>query len=677
MRILSFVLSALAVLGLAGFALAGASVHPGLDPANLDTTVSPRADFYGFANGGWLRRTQLPAAYGRYGGFEELADRNQEAVHRLLEEILAGAPAAPGTNRWKLGAFYGACMDSQLADSLGAGPLKPSLERIEALQDAAGLAKLIGQLHADGVNVLFRFGASADRTNSAMTIAQAGQGGLGLPDRDSYLKADSASHKLRAAYLDHVARTLQLLGDPETEAQARAQTVMALETALASASMPRVAMRDPRATYHRMSVAGLQALAPAFHWTDYLAQAGLSSLQELNVSTPDFFRAAGRMLDSVPVTDWKVYLRWHAAEDAAPLLSSDFVRENFRFSQQLSGAKEMQPRWKRCIGATQGALGEAVGQEYVARHFTPQAKARALEMVRNLEAALDSRLKTLDWMSDSTRVQALAKLHAFTEKIGYTEKWRDYSALHVEPRQLLANATRAQQFERARRLARVGQPVDRTEWGMIPPTVNAYYNPSNNEIVFPAGILQPPFFDPEADDAVNYGGIGAVIGHEMTHGFDDSGRRFDASGNMRDWWTPQDAEKYDASARRIEKQYGNYVAVDEVRLNGKLTLGENIADLGGLTVAYEALQRSMRGKPRPANIDGFTPEQRFFLGWAQVWRELMRPETRRTRAATDTHSPGMWRVNGTFSNMPEFHRAFGCQPGDPMVLADSLRSRIW
>ncbi|HVP37782.1 MAG TPA: M13 family metallopeptidase [Candidatus Saccharimonadales bacterium] len=670
-------LPVVAVLALLACAPAPAAAAPnhGLDLANMDTTVSPCVDFNRYANGAWLERTQMPPSYGRYGGFEELADRNQEDVHRLLEEIRADVSAAPGTNRWKLAAFYGACMDSQLADSLGIEPLRPVLARIDQLQDVSGLARLVGELHADAVNALFRFGAGADRMNSSMTIAQAGQGGLGLPDRDSYLKADTASERLRADYQAHVARTFQLLGDPE--AQAAAQKVVALETALATVSMPRVAMRDPRATYHMMALTELQGMTPSFRWADYLAQIGQGSLQKLNVATPDFFKGAGRLLDSVPVADWKSYLRWHATEEAAPLLSRPFVEENFRFSQRLSGAQEMQPRWKRCLGLTEMALGEAVGQEYVARHFSPEAKARALAMVKNLEAALESRIRTLGWMTDSTRAQALVKLHAFTEKIGYPDKWRDYSALQLEKRQALLNLMRAQQFERNRRLARIGKPVDRGEWNMIPPTVNAYYNPSNNEIVFPAGILRPPFFDPNADDALNYGGIGAVIGHEMTHGFDDSGRKFDAQGNLRDWWTAQDAEKYEERAQKIVNQFNGYVAVGEVHLNGKLTLGENIADLGGLTVAYEALQRSMKGKPRPAPIDGFTPEQRFFLGWAQVWRELMRPEMRRTRAMTDSHSPGMWRINGPLSNMTEFHQAFGCKPGDPMYRPDSLRARIW
>ncbi|MBI5836832.1 MAG: M13 family metallopeptidase [Candidatus Eisenbacteria bacterium] len=658
-------------------AAAPGSAARGLDPANLDPSVSPAADFNLYANGSWMKRTRLPASYGRYGGFTELADRNQAVLHRLLEEILADANAAPGSERWKLAAFHGACMDSQLADSLGAAPLRPRLERIAALKEKADLPRLAAELHVDGVGALFRFGAASDQRNSSMTLAQLGQGGLGLPDRDAYFKTDTAAVRIRTEYVAHLARTLQLLGDPGAEAGDAASRVMAVETAIAAISKNRVQLRDPRGNYHKMKVAELQALTPDFKWADYFEQAGLPKFDELNVAQPEFLTAVGRLMDSIPLADWKAYLRSHAVQDAAPLLSSAFVEENFRFERLLSGAPEMQPRWKRCLRLTDAALGDALGQEYVARHFTPAARARALEMVHNLEAALEARIRKLPWMSDSTRIQALGKLHAFGEKVGYAEKWKDYTSLKLERRELLLNSIRAQQFEYRRRTARIGGPVDRTEWGMTPATVNAYYSPTNNEIVFPAGILQPPFFDPEADDAVNYGGMGAVIGHEMTHGFDDRGRQFDAQGNLRDWWTPADAEQYKARAAKIIDQFSEFVAIDTLHVNGRLTTGENIADLGGLTVAYEALQRALAGQPRPAPIGGFTPEQRFFLSWAQIWRTLIRPEALRNQVLTDPHSPGNFRINGPLANMPEFHKAFGVKPGDAMYRPDTLRVEIW
>jgi len=648
-----------------------------IDPANLDTTCAPCKDFYQFANGGWVARTPVPAAYPQWGSFNVLADRNNAVLRSILDAAAANTAAARGSNDQKLGAFYGTCMDSARIETGGAKPLAPILQEIAAVRTPADLMTEAARLHARGVGAFFAFAAAEDFKNTTQVIAHAFQGGLGLPDRDYYTRTDSSSVALRAKYEEHVSKMLELAGTPAAQARAGARRVLAIETALAQASMTRVQQRDPNAIYHKTTLAELKAMTPNVPWDRYFAAAGLSSLQSLNVGQPEFFKALDSLMKAVPATDWQTYLRWHVVREAAPSLGSAFVNENFRFNAQLTGAKELLPRWKRCLQATDAALGEALGQAYVEKTFGPEAKRRALEMVHNLEAALQDRLGRLAWMSDSTRRQALAKLAAFEDKIGYPDRWRDYSALDVDARSpYVVNVMRAAEFERARNLRKIGKPVDRGEWGMSPPTVNAYYNPLKNEIVFPAGILQPPFFDPKADDAVNYGGMGAVIGHEMTHGFDDQGRQFDARGNLRDWWTAADAEQYKARATRVSNQFDQYVSVDTLRLNGKLTLGENIADLGGLTIAYAALQKALEGKPRPT-IDGFTPEQRFFLAWAQIWRNNTRPEYARMLVTVDPHSPGKWRVNGPLGNMPEFAKAFGCKAGDPMVRGDKQRAEIW
>ncbi len=648
-----------------------------LDPADRDTTCAPCNDFYKFANGGALARMTIPASYSAFGSFRMLRDKNDDVSHEILNDAVRDMKKSGGGNNWKLAAYYGTCIDSTAAESAGFNPIAPELDRIAAIKSSPELTAAVSRLHRQGVGALFRFGSEQDAKNSDEVIAGTGQGGLTLPDRDYYAKEDSASQKTRAAYVDHVARTFQLLGASEPDARGDAARVVAIETALAKASMTNVQRRDPKAVYHRMPVQDLRTLAPNFGWDEYLRAAGIPQIADLNVAQPDFMKAMNGMLGSVPLDDWKAYLRWKVVNDAAPMLSSNFVNEDFRFAQVLSGAKALLPRWKRCLDATDNALGEVLGQEYVKRRFSPDAKQRALAMVENLESALADRIAGLDWMGDSTRVQAKIKLDAFYEKIGYPDHWRDYAKLDVQPGPFVLNRWRARGFETQRQLAKIGKPVDRLEWAMTPPTVNAYYSSSMNSINFPAGILQLPFYDPDVDDAINYGGIGAVIGHEMTHGFDDRGRQFDAKGNLRDWWTQKDADAYKGRANLIVDQFGGFVAVDTLRVNGKLTLGENIADLGGLTVAYAALEKSMQGKPRPPLIDGMTPEQRFFMAWAQVWREIVRPEFARTMALTNSHSPGRWRVDGPLSNMPEFAHAFGCKAGDPMVRPDSLRARIW
>jgi putative endopeptidase len=655
-----------------------ASQHHGLDPANMDTTCLPCQDFNRYANGGWLDRTPLPPEYSSYGSFTELADRNDETLRGIVEQLAATAPQSATTEDQKVGAYYASCMDSAQTEAAGTTPLGHVFLRIATIRTPADLVTTLALLQREGMGAAFGFGGRPDFKNSTMTIASVSQGGLGLPDRDYYTRTDSATVALRAAYVAHVSRTLQLLGDAPATADSETARIMALETALANASLTRVQRRNPSANYHMMSLAQAGALTPHLDWSAFMKTAGAPAVDSMNVSQPDFFKALDSLLAAVPAADWKAYLRWHVARENSSALSSAFVNEAFTFQQALTGQEEQQPRWKRCLRATNFALGEALGKAYVRERFSPAARARAQAMVDNLIAALDDRLHTIEWMSDSTRTQALGKLHAFGKKIGYPDKWRDYSALMVDKGPYIGNAMRADAFRTARNFERIGQPVDRGEWRMTPPTVNAYYSPSNNDINFPAGILQPPFFDPDADDAVNYGGMGAVIGHEMTHGFDDQGRRFDADGNLRDWWTAADAERFNERAQRIIDQFDAYTVVDSsTHVNGRLTTGENIADLGGLKMAYAAFEHSLQGKPRPPLIDGLTAEQRFFLAWAQIWRRKATDRALRNQVSVDPHAPALWRVMGPLSNLPEFAAAFHCQPGDPMVRADSVRVEIW
>jgi putative endopeptidase len=647
------------------------------DRTSLDTTCAPCRDFFQFANGSWVRRTEIPAAFPSWGSFNELYVRNLDVLHGILDAAARDTAAVPGSNRRKLGVFYGSCMDSAAAEAAGIRPLQAELERIAQIGSVRDLAAEVARVHRLGAAVLFAFSVDQDRKHSTQMIAQAGQGGLGLPDRDYYTKSDTAAERLKRAYTSHVARSFELLGAEPAPARVAAEQVMAIETALATASMTRVERRDPNATYHKLTLAALESLMPGFAWNDYLRGMGAPPIADLNVLQPDFFKAANALLATQPLDAWRSYLRWHLVDRAAPWLSTTFANEDFQFQQLLTGVKEQQPRWRRCVQVTDRFLGEALGQAYVAQTFSPGAKRHALEMVHNLEAVMRDRLHSLSWMSDATRQQALGKLATYGNKIGYPDRWRDYAALAVEPGAFIGNVRRAAEFETDRRLARIGQPVDRGEWGMTPPTVNAYYRGVLNEIVFPAGILQPPFFDPKADDAMNYGGMGAVIGHELTHGFDDEGRKYDAQGNLRDWWTKEDADRFTAQANLVVDQFSGYVAVDSLHVNGHLTLGENLADLNGLRIAYAAFERTLATKPRPPMLDGFTPEQRFFLGWAQIWRGRTRDEYAKLLVAIDPHSPARWRVNGPLSNMTEFARAFGCTAGDAMVRADSLRPRIW
>ncbi len=655
-----------------------AQSHHGLDPANLDTSCAPCQDFYRFANGGWLAHTALPPEYPVYGSFTELVERNNQTLHRIVDRLAATAPEAPKTADQKLGAFYASCMDSTAIEHAGADPLKNELTRLDAIASRADLTRALARGHHHGWDPLFNFGGTPDFKNSTMVIAAASQGGLGLPDRDYYVRDDSTARTLRTAYLEYVSRTLGLLGDAPAVADSEARRILALETPLAHASLTRVERRDPNANYHKLALAAADSLTPNLPWHAFLRDAGAPATTAINIGQPGFFKAADSLMAAAPLADWRAYLRWHFARHLAPYLSSPFVDASFRYQQAVSGVKEQQPRWKRCIQAANFMLGDALGAAYVKETFTPDARRRARDMVDHLVAALDARLHTLEWMGDSTRAQAVGKLRAFGRKIGYPDKWRDYSTLLIDRKDFAGNVVRAQTFANARDLARIDKPLDKTEWRMTAPTVNASYSASFNDITFPAGILQAPFFDPAADDAVNYGGMGAVIGHEMTHGFDDQGRQFDAQGNLRDWWTADDAQRFKDRAGRVAAQFDAYSVVDgATHVNGRLTLGENIADLGGLKVAYAAFQQSLSGKPRPAAIDGFTPEQRFFLAWAQIWRAKATDQYLRNQVVVDPHAPANWRGMGPLSNLKEFAEAFGCKPGDTMVRPDSLKATIW
>jgi putative endopeptidase len=650
----------------------------GFDLTELDRSVNPCDNFYGFATGKWKDSHPLPSTYSRYGSFEGVADRNRAILHDIVEADAAMTSAARGSNEQKVGDFYASCMASDAVEAAGIEPIRPELSRIDSIREVASLQDEIARVQMNFGGALFRPGSQADLKNSTMMIAGVSQGGLGLPEKEYYLRSDSKSQSIREAYVKHIATMFALAGEDVGRAARDADRVMAIEMALANASMDRVDMRDPDKTYHITTVADLSTMAPHIAWPGYFDALGARDLQSLNVSQPEFLKTVDQMLVSVPLEDWKAYLRWKVLDRAASSLSKAFVDENFAFNNGvLSGTQENLPRWERCVRATDASLGQLLGQEYVKRNFTPESKTKAVELINNLMAALRSDIPTLSWMSPATKQQALEKLDAFTRKIGYPDKWRDYTNLSVDRASFAQNEIRARQFAFNRAISRIGKPVDRAEWGQFtPPTVNASYNASGNEITFPAGILQPPFYDPNADDAYNYGGIGTVIGHEMTHGFDDHGARFDAKGNLRQWWTDEDYKNFQARTRCVEEEFSGFEVEPGLNEKGKAVLGEAIADLGGLTIAYAAYERSLAGKPRD-QIDGFTPEQRFFLGFAQVWSQNIRAEEARRRALTDPHPLAQFRVNGTVANMPEFAKAFYCATGSKMVRPEGERCRIW
>jgi putative endopeptidase len=646
----------------------------GFSEANLDRTCKPCDDFNQFAMGGWMKNNPIPAEYPNWGSFTMLADRNQTAMRAILDEATK-ANAAAGSNQQKIGDFYASCMDTTAIEAAGVKPLAADFAAIDQAKNANELQPVIARLQQTGSGYLFRFDSTQDLDESTQVIAEINQGGLGLPDRDYYTRADEKSAQLRTDYVAHVAKMFVLAGEKEETASAEAKTVLELETALAKASMSRVQMRDPHAVWHKMTLPQLKELAPGWGWEAYFRQRNAPEFASINVSQPDFFKETNRLLTATPLKDWKTYIRWHVLHASATQLSEPFVEENFNFyGTKLSGTKQLQPRWKRCSQSVNRNLGEALGQVYVEKYFPPEAKAHARVMVMNLIGALKSDIPARGWMGPDTKKAALEKLEAFQIKIGYPDKWRDYSALSVDKGNYLANERRAIAFENARDLNKIGKPVDRSEWQMTPPTVNAYYDATMNEIVFPAGILQPPFYDAKADDAVNYGGMGAAIGHEITHGFDDEGSQFDSKGNLRDWWTKEDRKNFDERATCVQKQFDGYEVEPGLHENGKLVLGESIADLGGLAISYAAYEKSIEGK-RPPTLGGFTPEQRFFLGWAQVWGANIRPENARLLANTNEHPLPKFRTNGPLSNMELFAKAFGCKKGDGMVRENVCK--IW
>jgi putative endopeptidase len=643
----------------------------GLDLGALDRTADPCTDFYQFACGSWVAHNPIPGDRSSWGSFDVLQDRNNEVLHLILD---AAAPGRDPETK-QIGDYYAACMDVPAIDRRGAAPLEPDLKRIAAYGGPGDLPALVARLHTIGVNAFFGFGSEADFKEANMVRAIAGQGGMGLPDRDYYFRDDAKSVELRKQYVEHVTKMLGLLGDAPGAATAGASAVMRVETALAKAALTVVQRRNPEAIYHRMTPAELQALTPGFDWSRYFSGVGAPPIDAINVTEPEFMKAFAQIVGSTPADDLRTYLRWQLVHANARMLSTPFVDENFRFyGTALTGVKEQRPRWKRCVQYTDSDLGEALGKAFVARTFGPQAKADTLKMVHELETALGKDIANLDWMTEATKQQALVKLHAIANKIGYPDRWRDYSALSIVRGDALGNTARAHAFEFRREIDKIGKPLDKSEWEMTPPTVNAYYNPLQNNVNFPAGILQPPFYRADRDAAVNFGGSGAVIGHELTHGFDDMGRQFDAQGNLKDWWTPEDAKAFQDRAACLVDEYSKFTAVDDVKVNGKLTLGENTADNGGLRIALMAYLASVAGQD-PKTLDGFTPEQRTFLGWGQIWCENVRPETERLLAQTNPHAPGRYRVNGVVSNMPEFQKAFSCKGDAPMVRHPACR--VW
>jgi predicted metalloendopeptidase len=666
------------VLALAGAPAFAQISYKGFNPKYIDDTVAPSRDFFQHSLGRWLDTTPIPGEYSRYGVDEEVETRTFAVLKDLLDAAARDTHAPRGSDRQKVGDFYASGMDLDTIERAGAKPLAPSFERIEAVHDAVSLVRAFAESQRLGGQAAFEFTVGQDDKDSTRNLVTLAQGGLGLPEREYYLLGDEPSRALRVKYQAHVARMFGLVGEAPALAEAHAAVVLALETRLAKASMTRVAMRDPNAIYHKMTRRELAEATPGFPWDAYLAELGIPASEPLLVRTPGFFTELGAMVSGVPVSTWKTYLRWHLINDQAEFLSRDFDQANFEFYHKtLQGIEAERPRWKRMLASTDEAMGEILGKLYVERAFPPEAKVRMLELVHNLKAALGERIRHLDWMSAPTRERALAKLEAMAVKIGYPDVWRDYTALTISRDTYVGNVMAARAFEFNRRLARLGRPVDRAEWNMTPATNNAYYEPTMNEICFPAGILQPPYFDRSADDAVNYGNIGATIGHEMTHGFDDEGRQYDAQGNLKDWWTAADAKAYDARAELIVRQFDAFEPLPGLHINGRATLGENIADLGGLKIAFLAFRKAQATQPQAALIEGFTPEQRFFLGYAETWRNKLREAALRERLMTDPHAPAKYRVNGPLANLPEFFEAFGIPEGTPMRRAEGERPAIW
>jgi len=646
-----------------------------LNLVDLDTSVDPAADFDNYANGGWKKRFPIPDEKSRFGSFDLLADTGEVQVQTLINEI-SKKKQEHGTIAQKIADFYNTGMDTAKIEKEGLAPVQPLFDQINAIQTKDDVMKIVADLHTKGIDPLFSFYSSADQKNSTMVVAHISQGGLGMPDRDYYMKDDQRSKDIQAAYLLHVQKMYVLTGTDDATAKANATVVYNLEKRMAAVSMTRLERRDPQKMYHKMNIEGIQTIAPEYNWSAYFQIIGLQNPGDFIVGQPDFVAELGKMIKEVSVDDWKIYLKWNVVNSLASYLPSSFVNQNFDFyGKTLTGSKVQRPRWKRVQGATSGALSEAIGQMYVQKYFPAEAKNRMLALVGNLKVSLGERIKQLAWMSDQTKTKAIEKLDAITVKIGYPDKWRDYSALEVSTDSYVANFLRAQNFDFNFMIGKVNKPVDRTEWMMPPQMVNAYYNPTMNEIVFPAAILQPPFFYMNGDDAVNYGAIGVVIGHEMTHGFDDQGRQFDKVGNLTDWWTAEDAKLFGDRTKVLVNQFSNFTVLDTLKANGALCLGENIADLGGLNVAYHSLQKVLTGKEKP--IDGFNPDQRFFLAYAHVWAQNIRDKEIVRRTKEDVHSLGRFRVIGPLRNLPEFYKAFNVKEGDYMFLKEGDRAVIW
>ena len=649
----------------------------GFSVDNIDKSVDPCVDFYQYACGNWMKKAEIPADEPEWVSFLEVNERNEVILRSILEKAAAGGSERNAIDQ-KIGDYYGACMDEKTADTKGLEPLKPELDRIAAVKDKSGLIDAIAHVHLIGPNPLFNFGSQPDLHNADMVVADIDQGGLTLPDRNYYIKDDAKMVEMRKTLTDYATALFTLSGEPAQQAADSAQAVLRIETALAKASMDRTLRRDPKNRDHKMSKDAAEALAPNFYLARYFSDMNTPRFTDLNVTNPDFFKEVNGTVASESLDGLKTYVQFHLLSGAAPWLSKPYVDANFKYRQALTGQAEIQPRWKRCVESTDNALGEALGQKYVEQTFGPDGKARMLKMVDQLEKALDQDISTLPWMTEETKKQANVKLQAIRNKIGYPDVWRDYSKLEIKKGDLIGNFLRANEFESRRQIAKISKPLDRKEWGMTPPTVNAYYSGSRNEIVFPAGILQPPFFDKTMDDDVNFGAAGVVIGHELTHGFDDQGRKFDPQGNLRDWWTEQDGKEFEQRASCVANEYSGFTAVDDLKLNGKLTLGENTADNGGARIALMALEKMIAedktGKAAE-KIDGYTPEQRFFLAFARIWCEKRRPEFSRMLVNVDPHSPGKYRTEGVVQNMPEFQKAWGCHAGQPMVSANMCR--VW